>query len=312
VDGERWNYSGKVRCCSFCFKMVQSKNDEKSLNPSLYELMSNSILNDGMMKKLKSFQEEEEEDEEDDLNNIGVSELTGGGGNVQSLGTETTTLKENTIGDGVGAVGEMDDDMDYYGDEDGFGTLRSPSSTPLKPQTQSFPSSLHLDEISIPTQVEKDEQIQDETKSKAFESLKNIQETSWSHLTNIVTQLVREEKIENENWISLIVDSVIEISKNARIRGEKMDIRHYLKVKKFLKEDSVPEMNLIHGVSFTKNVVNKKMRSNMNEPTLLLLNCPLEFQRIESKISSLEAIIKQVIDEDLFNFKGGELFEFDG
>jgi hypothetical protein len=268
--------------------MVQSKNDEKSLNPSFYELMGNSILNDGMLKELKSYEEEEEEEEEEDLN-IGVSD------NQTERETLSTTLggmeSEPNLKD---IIGDMEDDMmDYYGEEDGFGSLRSPTtSTPLKSQIQTFP--LHMDEqFSL---ISQHEMIQDETKSKAFESLKNIQETSWNHLTSIVTQLVHEEKIENEKWISLIVDSVIEISKNARIRGEKMDIRHYLKVKKFLKKDSdsIPEMNLINGVSFTKNVVNKKMRSNVNEPTLLLLNCPLEFQRIESKISSLETIIKQV------------------
>lgn len=53
------------------------------------------------------------------------------------------------------------------------------------------------------------------------------------------------------------------------------------------------ESRAIGGVVFSKNVAHKGMAKNLVSPRLLLLRVSLVYQRIESKLTSLEPIIMQ-------------------
>jgi hypothetical protein len=71
-----------------------------------------------------------------------------------------------------------------------------------------------------------------------------------------------------------------------------MDVLPYLKIKTI--PGGVPgECKLIHGVAFRKNVAHKKMCSYIVKPRVLLLNCALEYQRIENRLSSIDTVLEQ-------------------
>jgi len=55
-----------------------------------------------------------------------------------------------------------------------------------------------------------------------------------------------------------------------------MDIREYVKIKKIPGGTPV-DTEIIGGVVFTKNVVHRKMRTNITRPRILLLECSLEY-----------------------------------
>eukprot|EP01080_Neovahlkampfia_damariscottae_P011151 gene11151-3973_t len=262
VDGERWNYTGKVRCCSYCFKLTkgekQNLNEEKSslsnMNlSSFYEAIggTHNLLNE--RNETNHYHDDDDDEDEDSVEGNLISTLI-----PLSDGEEEEEEEEDNL--------TIDEKIEVKEDI--------------------------TSNIKIIKEEEEEEEIQDESQIKAFESLKNLQENSWNHLKNIIKQFIEQEKIENKEWINLIFQTVIEISKNFKFQ-DKMDIRNYIKIKKILRKDNTPDIELINGITFSKNVVFKKMKSNFDSPIILLLNCPLEFQRIESKITSLETLIKQ-------------------
>lgn len=51
---------------------------------------------------------------------------------------------------------------------------------------------------------------------------------------------------------------------------------------------------LIKGIVFSKNVAHKSMMHRIDNPKILLLRCPLVYQRIEGRLMSLEPILMQV------------------
>ena len=53
----------------------------------------------------------------------------------------------------------------------------------------------------------------------------------------------------------------------------------------------------MNGVVFTKNVVNSKMRSRIDNPAIMLLATPLEYQRGHHKFASIDPVsCMKVID----------------
>lgn len=51
---------------------------------------------------------------------------------------------------------------------------------------------------------------------------------------------------------------------------------------------------VIHGVVAKKNVANRKMRTSIEQPRVLLLAGALEYQRVSNKLSSFNMLLEQV------------------
>ena len=59
--------------------------------------------------------------------------------------------------------------------------------------------------------------------------------------------------------------------------------------------DGAPEdSGVVSGVVFTKNVVDNKMRTRIDNPVIMLLAVPLEYQRVHRKFASLDPV-RQII-----------------
>ena len=56
-----------------------------------------------------------------------------------------------------------------------------------------------------------------------------------------------------------------------------MDIRHYVWFKKVPLGDR-PDLKVVSGVVFPKNVVHKKMNCSFTHPKILMLSCAIEYQ----------------------------------
>lgn len=74
--------------------------------------------------------------------------------------------------------------------------------------------------------------------------------------------------------------------------GDIIDIREYVRIK------TVPggnrnECRVIRGVVCSKNVAHKCMQGHRTQPRILLLTCPLVYQRNEGKYMALEPVLLQ-------------------
>jgi len=75
-------------------------------------------------------------------------------------------------------------------------------------------------------------------------------------------------------------------------RGDDIDIRKYIKIKKIpggLPSDS----HYVQGIVCSKNVAHKKMVRTIRNPRILLLSFSLEYQRVENQFMSLEPVLSQ-------------------
>ncbi|CAH2981492.1 unnamed protein product [Chilo suppressalis] len=71
-----------------------------------------------------------------------------------------------------------------------------------------------------------------------------------------------------------------------------IDIRNYVQVKK-VSGGSLRDSCVVHGVVLTKNVAHRGMPQQISNPTVLLLDCSIAYQRVEGKLTSLEPVLLQ-------------------
>lgn len=76
------------------------------------------------------------------------------------------------------------------------------------------------------------------------------------------------------------------------IGSDSMDIRNYVNFKK-VPDGQRAESRIVGGVVFSKNVVHKDMATTIENARILLLQCPIVYQRNEGKFVSIETLMLQ-------------------
>lgn len=74
--------------------------------------------------------------------------------------------------------------------------------------------------------------------------------------------------------------------------NELMDIRHYVNFKK-VPGGKTNESSIVGGLVFSKNVAHKDMSSRIVQPQILLLQCPIVYERIGGKFVSISTVLLQ-------------------
>ena len=126
-----------------------------------------------------------------------------------------------------------------------------------------------------------------------------LQNRASHHFEAIVKQLVKESSLEIDSklWESTIINLVREVvsavDPNVK-EGDSIDIRTYVKLK-IIPGGSMDENVFIDGVVFRKNVSHKKMMQEKIKlnPHILLLSGGIDFQRMDTKLSSMDTLIEQ-------------------
>lgn len=125
-----------------------------------------------------------------------------------------------------------------------------------------------------------------------------LQELASKHLERIVEKMLDFlEDSQRDLWKGIVLNLVREVvsTVDPDVRqGDAMDILKYVKVK-IIPGGSVEENLYVDGIVLRKNVSNKLMTSRgvINKPRVLLLAGGIEFQRHETKFSSLDTLIEQ-------------------
>jgi 1-phosphatidylinositol-3-phosphate 5-kinase len=124
----------------------------------------------------------------------------------------------------------------------------------------------------------------------------DINAASITHVKRLVRQMLIDEMISNiEAWHEVIIKILLTICKsiNPDVRnGDEIDVRNYIKIKK-IPGGSIAESHYVNGVVATKRALHKKMLKPVQNPKILLITFPLEYQRVQGEYLSLEPVLSQ-------------------
>lgn len=101
----------------------------------------------------------------------------------------------------------------------------------------------------------------------------------------------------SSRWSGKMVEMAIEAVKKVIVtRGDykEVDIKRYVRLEKIPGGD-LSECQVLNGVMFNKDVTHAKMRRRIENPRILLLDCPLEYKKGESQTNV------EIMNEEDFN-----------
>ncbi|KAI5844608.1 hypothetical protein DFP73DRAFT_477973 [Morchella snyderi] len=122
---------------------------------------------------------------------------------------------------------------------------------------------------------------------------------SLQHVRTLLRQLLGDANIkEVDKWeralMPILLKSTDDLNPDIR-SGDIIDIRHYVKVKK-IPGGKPGDTTYVSGVVFTKNLALKSMPRNISHPRIVVVTFPIEYQRHQQQLMSLEPVIAQEKD----------------
>ncbi|ALC42334.1 fab1, partial [Drosophila busckii] len=120
-------------------------------------------------------------------------------------------------------------------------------------------------------------------------------ESYLDHEEQLLAQLLRAQRLDAQAWgkvLQTLCSTAANNFKPEYCSNDLMDIRNYVNFKKVpggRRKDSI----LVHGVAFSKNVAHKDMATHVAFPRILLLQCPIVYERIEGKFVTIETVLLQ-------------------
>lgn len=112
----------------------------------------------------------------------------------------------------------------------------------------------------------------------------------------MIRQILAESQVpREEGWEDVIVRAVLEAARSVDPNvqaGDDPDIREYVKVKRI--PGGMPtDTEFVQGIVISKGVVHKSMVRRIVRPRILLIDFPLEYERVENQFVSLERVLSQ-------------------
>ncbi|KAJ5171991.1 hypothetical protein N7492_004584 [Penicillium capsulatum] len=123
-----------------------------------------------------------------------------------------------------------------------------------------------------------------------------LNKASLEHVRKLLRQLLIESEIpHSDSWESALMPILLktadEVDPDVQ-RGDDMDIRHYVKLKK-IHGGRPSDTSYVSGLVFTKNLALKSMPRSILRPKILIITFPLEYARQQQHFMSLEPVIRQ-------------------
>ncbi|KAK6603535.1 1-phosphatidylinositol-3-phosphate 5-kinase [Botrytis cinerea] len=123
-----------------------------------------------------------------------------------------------------------------------------------------------------------------------------LNNASLHHVRRLLHQLLEDADVPNvASWekalIPILLQCTDDVNPDVR-RGDDIDIRHYVKLKK-IPGGKPGDTSYVSGVVFTKNLALKSMPRSISNPRIVIVSFPIEYQRHQSSFMSLEPVIAQ-------------------
>lgn len=119
-------------------------------------------------------------------------------------------------------------------------------------------------------------------------------ESYCDHEEQLLAQLLRANHLDAE-WgkvLQTLCSTAANHFKPEYCSNDLMDIRNYVNFKK-VPGGRPKDSTIVHGVAFSKNVAHKDMATHVGFPRILLLQCPIVYERIEGKFVTIETVLLQ-------------------
>lgn len=119
---------------------------------------------------------------------------------------------------------------------------------------------------------------------------------SLEHVRKLLRQLLEDSSIPHANsWetalLPILLRATDDVDPDVQ-RGDDMDIRHYVKLKK-IPGGRPGDTSYVSGLVFTKNLALKSMPRSIPHPRILIITFAIEYARHQQHFMSLEPVIRQ-------------------
>lgn len=123
-----------------------------------------------------------------------------------------------------------------------------------------------------------------------------LNRASLQHVRKLLRQLLKDASVPHaHSWetalMPILLKATDDVDPNVQ-RGDDMDIRHYVKLKK-IPGGRPGDTSYVSGLVFTKNLALKGMPRSIPRPNILIIAFPLEYARHQQHFMSLEPVIRQ-------------------
>ncbi|KAI1818301.1 hypothetical protein GGS20DRAFT_529457 [Poronia punctata] len=119
---------------------------------------------------------------------------------------------------------------------------------------------------------------------------------SMLHVRKLLRQLLSDSRIHNvAAWEKALIPILLKCTSSVDPdidRGDDIDIRHYVKLKK-IPGGKPSDTSYLPGVVFTKKLALKTMPRRMPSPRVVIISFPIEYQRHQHHFMSLQPVIEQ-------------------
>lgn len=169
------------------------------------------------------------------------------------------------------------------------------SSNPISPQFEgasSEPQPPKSMDVSLSFQSAKELEMENDM---CFTTISTkLLESYCDHEEQLLAQLLHAHQLDAE-WgkvLQTLCSTAANHFKPEYCTNDLIDIRNYVNFKKVpggRRKDS----KIVHGVAFSKNVAHKDMATHVAFPRILLLQCPIVYERIEGKFVTIETVLLQ-------------------
>ncbi|POR39104.1 1-phosphatidylinositol 3-phosphate 5-kinase FAB1 [Tolypocladium paradoxum] len=123
-----------------------------------------------------------------------------------------------------------------------------------------------------------------------------LNQSSLKHVDKLLHQLLADAEIPSPAaWQKALVPILLQLTDDVTpdvAKGEDMDIRHYVKLKR-IPGGKPGDTAYVSGVVFTKNLALKSMPRRIMNPRIVLVTFPIEYQRHQQQFMSLQPVIEQ-------------------
>ncbi|KAK5110297.1 hypothetical protein LTR62_006150 [Meristemomyces frigidus] len=125
-----------------------------------------------------------------------------------------------------------------------------------------------------------------------------INRASLEHVRKLLAQLLRDGRVEHAAaWEKALLPILLQCTDDVKpdvSRGDDMDIRHYVKLKK-IPGGRPGDTSYVSGVVFSKNIALKSMARLLKKPQIAIITFSIEYARHQTQthFMSLEPVIAQ-------------------
>ena len=123
-----------------------------------------------------------------------------------------------------------------------------------------------------------------------------LNNASLQHVRKLLRQLLQDADLQSvSSWEKALVPILLQATDDVNpdvIRGDDIDIRHFVKIKR-IPGGRPGDTSYVSGLVFSKNLALKSMPRSIAHPNILIVTFALEYARHQQHFMSLEPVIRQ-------------------